>query len=77
MPFGLTNVVPAFQCMMNEFIDRYKLKGVNVYLDNVTIGGMGQAFHDKNSNALKEAAKKENFTFNEKSANIIALRFNF
>ena len=48
MPFGLTNAVPAFQRVMNEFIDRYKLKGVNVYLDNITVGGMDQASHDEN-----------------------------
>ena len=65
MPFGLTNAVPAFQRIINEFIDRYKLNGVNVYLDNITVGGMDQASHDENLNALKEAAKKENFTFNE------------
>ena len=65
MPFGLTNAVPAFQRVINEFINSYKLKGVNVYLDNITVGGMDQAFHDKNLSALKEAAKKENFTFNE------------
>ena len=63
MPFGLTNAVPAFQCMMNEFIDRYKLKGVNVYLDNITVGGMDQASHDENLCALKEAAKKGKFYF--------------
>ena len=65
MPFGLANAVPAFQRVMNEFINRYKLKGVNVYLDNITVGGMDQASHDKNLSALKETAKKENFTFNE------------
>ena len=64
-PFGLTNAVPAFQHVMNEFIDCYKVKGVNVYLDNITVGGMDQASHDENLNALKEAAKEENFTFNE------------
>ena len=28
MPFVLTNAVPAFQRVMNEFMDRYKLKRV-------------------------------------------------
>ena len=54
MPFGLTNAVPTFQSVMNEFIDRYKLKGVNAYLDNITVGGMDQASHDENLNALKQ-----------------------
>ena len=65
MPFGLTNAVPAFQRVMNEFIDCYKLKGVNVYLDNITVGRMDQASHYENLCALKEDAKKENFTFNK------------
>ena len=30
MPFGLTNAVLAFQRAINHFIERYKLKGVNV-----------------------------------------------
>ena len=58
MLFGLTNAVPAFQRVINEFIDCYKLKGVTVYLDNISVGGMDQASHDENLNALKEAAKK-------------------
>ena len=58
MPFGLTNAVPAFQRMMNQFIKRHDLKYVNVYLDNITVGGMDQISHDENLKALKEAAKK-------------------
>ena len=76
MPFGLANALPAFQRVMNQFIDRYKLKGVNVYLDTITVGGMDQASHDKNLNALKEAAKK-NLLLMKTSANTIALKFNF
>ena len=65
MPFGLTNAVPAFQRVMHSFIEKYQLKGVNVYLDNLTVGGFDQASHDENLKALKKAASKENFTFNE------------
>ena len=65
MPFGLTNAVPAFQRVINQFIKRHNLKYVNVYLDNITVGGMDQKPHDENLKALKEAAKKDNFTFNE------------
>ena len=65
MPFGLTNAVPAFQHVMHSFIEKYQLKGVNVYLDNLTVGGFDQASHDDNLKALKKAASKENFTFNE------------
>ena len=65
MPFGLTNAVPAFQRVMNQFIKRHDLKNVNVYLDNITVGGMDQKSHNENLKALKEAAKKDNFTFNK------------
>ena len=50
---------------MNEFIKRNQLKGVNVYLDNLTVGGEDQQSHDQNLKALKQAALKEHFTFNE------------
>ena len=65
LPFGLTNAVPAFQRLMNKFIKRNQLKGVNVYLDNLTVGGKDQQSHDQNLKALEQAALKEHFTFNE------------
>ena len=65
LPFRLTNAVPAFQRLMNEFIKRNQLKGVNVYLDNLTVGGEDQQSHDQILKALKQAALKEHFTFNE------------
>ena len=46
LPFGLTNAVPAFQRLMNEFITRNQLQGVNVYLGNLTVGGVNQRSHD-------------------------------
>ena len=63
MPFSLTNAVPGFQRVMNEFINRYKLKGVNVYLDYITVGGMDQASHDKNFKCIKGSCKKRKFYF--------------
>ena len=50
---------------MNEFIERHQLKGVNVYVDNITDGGRDQKMHDENLGALKDAANKDCFTFNE------------
>ena len=67
MPFGLTNAVSAFQRVMNQFIKRHDLKNVYV-LDNITVGGMEQISHDENLKALKKAAKKDDFTFNEKKS---------
>ena len=61
MPFGLTNAVPAFQRVMNEFIDHYKLKGVNVYLDNITVGGMDKACHE--FKCIKGSCRKRKFYF--------------
>ena len=62
-----SNAVPAFQRVMNQFIKRHDLKYVNVYLDNITVEGIDQISHDENLKALKEAAKKDNFTFSEEN----------
>ena len=75
--FRTTNAVPAFQPVMNEFLQRHQLKGINVYMDNLTVGGMDQKSHDENLSALKEAAKIEHFTFNEDKCQSIAVRFNY
>ena len=53
MPFGLTNAVPAFQRVMHNFIEKYQFKGVNAYLDNLTVGGFNQASHN-----IKATVKK-------------------
>ena len=50
---------------MSQFIERHKLKCVNVYLDNITVGVKDQKSHDDNLKALREAAEKDHFTFNE------------
>ena len=65
MPIGLTNAIPAFQQVTNQFLKCHDLKYVNVYLDNITVRGMEQISHDENLKALKEAAKKDTFTFNK------------
>ena len=65
LPFGLTNTVPVFQRVMNQFIERHKSKCVNVHLNNVTFGGKDQKSHDDHLKALREAAEKDHFTFNE------------
>ena len=77
MPFGFTNAVPAFQRVVNQFIKRHDLKYVNVYLDNITVGRMDQISHDENLKALKEAAKKKNFKFNEEKYLYNCTQINF
>ena len=39
LPFGLTNAVAAFQWLMDKIVDDNGLKGVFVYIDNITIAG--------------------------------------
>ena len=77
MPFGLTNAVPAFQRVMHSFIEKYQLKGVNIYLDNLTVGGFDQASHDDNLKALKKAARKKTLLLMKTNAITIARKFNF
>ena len=48
IPFGVTNGVAAFQRMMDQLVDKHDLKGIYVYLDNITVCGETQEKHDKN-----------------------------
>ena len=52
LPFGVTNGVVAFQRIIDNLIERYKLQNTFAYLDNVTVAGMSQEDHDKNLQAL-------------------------
>ena len=63
--FWQNTSVPAFQRLINEFITRNQLLGANVYLDNLTVWSVDQCSNDQNLKAIKEAAQKEQFTFNE------------
>ena len=65
LPFGLTNAVAAFQRLMDKLIDDHNLKGVYVYIDNITIAGETQEIHDYNLRRFMEVAKSKNLTFNE------------
>ena len=65
LPFGLTNAVAAFQRLMDKIIDDNGLKGVFVYIDNITIAGETQEIHDYNLRRFMEVAKSKNLTFNE------------
>ena len=58
-PFGITNVVPAFQRIMDSFIERNKLKVAEAYLDDIYIGGETQADHDQNVQDFLGAAERE------------------
>ena len=70
LPFGLTltNAVPAFQQVINEFIAYHNLKCVNAYLDNITVHGMTQQEQDHNLAFLRLAAEEDQFTFNKEKS---------
>ena len=65
MSFGVKNGVSAFQRIINYMIKKHSLKRTYAYLDNVTVTGVDKNEHDRNLAALLDAAKGEDFTFNE------------
>ena len=66
MPFGVTNRVSTFQRIIDNLIEKYKLKKTYADLDNVTVTGRDKDEHNKNLKALLNAASSEGFTLNEK-----------
>jgi len=70
LPFGVTNVVAAFQIVIDCFIQRYTrhwFKKVYAYLDDLTVIGATLEEHDRNLKALLDAAVSDRITFNKKS----------
>ena len=65
LPFGVTNGVSCFQRIVDNLIEKYKLIGTYVYLDNITVCGRGDCDHNDNLNFLFNAAKCEGLTFNK------------
>ena len=64
LPFGVTNGVSIFQREMDELVDKYSLKGVYPYIDNITIVGKTQEEHDLNLSNFLSAAEEVNLTYN-------------
>ena len=56
---GVTNRVVAFQRIIDNLIEIYKLQNTFAYLDNVIVAGMSQEDHDNNLQALLHVAKTE------------------
>ena len=50
--------------MIDQLIDKYRLKGVFAYVDNITVSGYDNADHDLKLKALLAASQAENLTFN-------------
>ena len=65
LPFGVTNGASAFQRVIDNLIKRHNLQKVYAYLDDLTVTGSTLEEHDRNLEALLEAAKSEGLTFNE------------
>ena len=64
LPFGVTNGVSYFQRVIGQLIDKYRLKEVYAYVDNITVSGYDKADHDLKLKALLAASEAENLTFN-------------
>ena len=64
LPFGVTNGVSYFQRVIDQLIDKYRLKGVYAYVDNIAVSGYDKADHDLKLKALLAGSKAENLTFN-------------
>jgi predicted aspartyl protease len=69
IPMGVTNGVAGFQRTIDGIIKKENLKGVHVYLDDITVSGNGQDEHDRNLDNFLRVCKKYNLTINmEKSS---------
>ena len=65
IPFGVTNGVACFQRIMDDLINKEKLKGTFIYVDNVTICGYDKADHDTNLSNFLKLANRYGLKFNE------------
>jgi len=65
LPYRVTNGSAVFQKVIDEFIQRNKLKNVYAYLDDLIVTGSTREEHDQNLKAVLNAAKCEQLTFNE------------
>ena len=77
LPFGLTNAVAAFQREMLRFINKYDLKGVFCYIDDLIVGGKNDDEHDFNLRELMVAAEKQGLTFNQEKCEYKQTKINF
>ena len=53
LPFGVTNGVSAFQRSIDCFTNRYQLRNVYAYLDDLTVTGETIEEHDLNLKRLQ------------------------
>ena len=68
IPFGLASAPCAFQKLMTDVLgDR---PGVQIYMDDVLIGGTSQAQHDERLNSVIETLKQAAFSLNTEVQNV-------
>jgi hypothetical protein len=66
LPLGITNAVPCFQRIANDFVERHNLKEhVFPYLDDWGVGGNSKEEHDYYLALTLKAAKEEGFVLND------------
>ena len=65
LPFGITNAVPIFQRVMNDFIKQYELLNTYAYLDDIIIAGSSREEHNKNLDRFRNAATEFGLTLND------------
>ena len=56
--------VSYFQRVIDRLIEKYFLKRVYAFVDNITVSGYDKAEHDLKLKALLAASEAENLTFN-------------
>ena len=67
MPPGITNAVPIFQRIANDFVEKHRLQGhVFPYLDDWGVGGDTQEEHDQYLAKTLAAAESDGLVLNEK-----------
>ena len=64
LPSVLTNAVASFQRLMAQIEEKHDLKGVFIYMDNITITGKSQKEHGDNLKKFLNAASEINLSFN-------------
>ena len=64
MPFGVTNGVPCFQRIMDEFVKDERLDGTHPFMDDIVVAGFTKEEHDANLLKFRNAADKKNLTYN-------------
>ena len=50
---------------MDQIVEKHDLKGVFIYMDNITVAGKSQKEHDEDVKKFLDTASEINLSFNE------------